>query len=107
MSRCQTLLLLASNLTFFFAFPAGVKERNSVPQLTDFDIPTSFWYELKSLTEALMDNVNCELSLSDVCMQTSLIAKRSTPSCPERNTSQIYVAQGQVRQLMTKSLGES
>ncbi|KAE8291344.1 Nucleolar protein 9 Pumilio domain-containing protein NOP9 [Larimichthys crocea] len=41
----------------------GAKERNIVPQLTDFDIPTSFWYELKSLTETLMDNVN--LSVTD------------------------------------------
>lgn len=44
---------------FFFA---GGKERNAVPQLTDFEIPTSFWYELKSLTEILMDNVNREFS---------------------------------------------
>lgn len=59
-----------SNLHFytsnvpFFAFPAGVKVRNSASQLTDFEIPTSFWYELKSLTEALLDNVNCELLFS-------------------------------------------
>lgn len=45
----------------FFVFSPGAKERNSVAPLTDFDIPTSFWYELKSLTEALMDNVKCEL----------------------------------------------
>ncbi|XP_035527299.1 nucleolar protein 9 [Morone saxatilis] len=41
----------------------GAKERNVVPQLTDFEIPTSFWYELKNLTETLMDNVN--LSVTD------------------------------------------
>uniref|UniRef100_A0A4W6CTD3 PUM-HD domain-containing protein n=1 Tax=Lates calcarifer TaxID=8187 RepID=A0A4W6CTD3_LATCA len=41
----------------------GAKERNVVPQLTDFEIPTSFWYELKSLTETLMENVN--LSVTD------------------------------------------
>ncbi|XP_068558045.1 nucleolar protein 9 isoform X2 [Cebidichthys violaceus] len=41
----------------------GTKERNIAPQLTDFEIPTSFWYELKSLTETLMDNVN--LSVTD------------------------------------------
>ncbi|XP_070830390.1 nucleolar protein 9 [Chaetodon trifascialis] len=41
----------------------GTKERAVVPQLTDFEIPTSFWYELKSLTETLMDNVN--LSVTD------------------------------------------
>lgn len=45
----------------FLVFSPGVKERNSVSPLTDFDIPTSFWYELKSLTEALMDNVKREL----------------------------------------------
>ncbi|GLD54234.1 nucleolar protein 9 [Lates japonicus] len=32
-------------------------------KLTDFEIPTSFWYELKSLTETLMENVN--LSVTD------------------------------------------
>ncbi|KAM4552347.1 nucleolar protein 9 [Odontesthes bonariensis] len=42
---------------------AGAKERSVVPQLTDFEIPTSFWYELKSLTETLMENVN--LSVTD------------------------------------------
>lgn len=41
----------------------GAKERNVPPQLTDFEIPTSFWYELKSLTETLMDSVN--LSVTD------------------------------------------
>uniref|UniRef100_A0A3B5B1L7 NOP9 nucleolar protein n=1 Tax=Stegastes partitus TaxID=144197 RepID=A0A3B5B1L7_9TELE len=41
----------------------GAKERNTAPQLTDFEIPTSFWYELKSLTETLMENVN--LSVTD------------------------------------------
>ncbi|XP_045908988.1 nucleolar protein 9 isoform X1 [Micropterus dolomieu] len=41
----------------------GAKERNIPPQLTDFEIPTSFWYELKSLTETLMDNIN--LSVTD------------------------------------------
>ncbi|XP_034559509.1 nucleolar protein 9 isoform X2 [Notolabrus celidotus] len=41
----------------------GSKERNVAPQLTDFEIPTSFWYELKSLTETLMENIN--LSVTD------------------------------------------
>uniref|UniRef100_A0A3Q4HLZ8 Nucleolar protein 9-like n=1 Tax=Neolamprologus brichardi TaxID=32507 RepID=A0A3Q4HLZ8_NEOBR len=37
----------------------GGKERSIPPQLTDFEIPTSFWYELKDLTETLMENINC------------------------------------------------
>ncbi|XP_035490969.1 nucleolar protein 9 [Scophthalmus maximus] len=41
----------------------GAKERSAAPQLTDFEIPTSFWYELKSLTETLMGNIN--LSVTD------------------------------------------
>ncbi|KAF3698948.1 Nucleolar protein 9 [Channa argus] len=41
----------------------GGKERIVASQLTDFEIPTSFWYELKSLTEALMENIN--LSVTD------------------------------------------
>ena len=49
-------------LSFFFSFLSGAKERNIAPQLTDFEIPTSFWYELKSLTETMMENVNCESS---------------------------------------------
>lgn len=41
----------------------AAKERHVPPQLTDFDIPTSFWYELKELTESLKANVN--LSVTD------------------------------------------
>lgn len=41
----------------------GVKDRSAAPQLTDFEIPTSFWYEMKNLTETLMENVN--LSVAD------------------------------------------
>ncbi|KAG7525833.1 nucleolar protein 9 [Solea senegalensis] len=41
----------------------GARDRSAAPQLTDFEIPTSFWYELKSLTETLMENVN--LSVTD------------------------------------------
>ncbi|XP_061587229.1 nucleolar protein 9 [Cololabis saira] len=41
----------------------GAKERNVAPQLTDFEIPTSFWYEMKSLTETLMENI--KLSVAD------------------------------------------
>lgn len=36
----------------------GAKERHAKVPLTDFEIPTSFWYELKNLTDTLMDNVN-------------------------------------------------
>ncbi|XP_017276289.1 nucleolar protein 9 isoform X2 [Kryptolebias marmoratus] len=41
----------------------GGKDRRCAPPLTDFEIPTSFWYELKSLTETLMENIN--LSVTD------------------------------------------
>ncbi|XP_043990346.1 nucleolar protein 9 [Gambusia affinis] len=41
----------------------GAKEHRAAPQLTDFEIPTSFWYELKSLTETLMENIH--LSVTD------------------------------------------
>ncbi|XP_077581365.1 nucleolar protein 9 [Stigmatopora nigra] len=43
----------------------GAKDRNASPQLTDFEIPTTFWYELISLTEALIENV--KLSITDSC----------------------------------------
>lgn len=41
----------------------GAKEHRVAPELTDFEIPTSFWYELKSLTDTLMENIN--LSVTD------------------------------------------
>ncbi|XP_021165925.2 nucleolar protein 9 [Fundulus heteroclitus] len=41
----------------------GAKVQRAAPHLTDFEIPTSFWYELKSLTETLMENIN--LSVTD------------------------------------------
>ncbi|XP_068196989.1 nucleolar protein 9 [Antennarius striatus] len=41
----------------------GGKDRSSAPPLTDFDVPASFWYELRRLTETLMDNVH--LSVTD------------------------------------------
>lgn len=53
---------MSSFFPLLFLFFPGAKERNVAPQLTDFEIPTSFWYELKSLTETLMDNVNRESS---------------------------------------------
>ncbi|KAG7227397.1 hypothetical protein INR49_000402 [Caranx melampygus] len=49
--------------TLLHVMAGCTKERNVAPQLTDFEIPTSFWYELKSLTETLMENVN--LSVTD------------------------------------------
>eukprot|EP00063_Salmo_salar_P072183 XP_014047018.1 PREDICTED: nucleolar protein 9 isoform X2 [Salmo salar] len=36
----------------------GVKDRNVTTQLTYFEAPTSFWWELKTLSTSLMDNVN-------------------------------------------------
>lgn len=60
----------------------GAKERNVAPQLTDFDIPTSFWYELKELTESLMDNVNFGVtdSVSSAVFQTMLtVCHRKRP----------------------------
>ncbi|TNN74467.1 Nucleolar protein 9 [Liparis tanakae] len=41
----------------------GPKGRTVAPQLTDFEIPSSFWYEMKSLTDTLLDNV--KLSVTD------------------------------------------
>ncbi|XP_059199762.1 nucleolar protein 9 [Centropristis striata] len=60
----------------------GAKERNAAPQLTDFEIPTSFWYELKSLTETLMDNVNLSVadSVASTVFQTMLtVSHRKRP----------------------------
>ncbi|KAM8849345.1 nucleolar protein 9 isoform 1-T4 [Spinachia spinachia] len=60
----------------------GAKERNIVPQLTDFEVPTSFWYELKSLTEALIHNVNLSVadSVASAVFQTMLtVCHRKRP----------------------------
>lgn len=53
----------AARLFGCFCFDAGGKDGRCAPRLTDFEIPTSFWYELKSLTETLMENVNCKSHL--------------------------------------------
>uniref|UniRef100_A0A1A7YVU7 NOP9 nucleolar protein n=1 Tax=Iconisemion striatum TaxID=60296 RepID=A0A1A7YVU7_9TELE len=60
----------------------GGKERSVAPQLTDFEIPTSFWYELKSLTEALMENVQLSVrdAVASVVFQTVLtVCHRKRP----------------------------
>ncbi|XP_010887294.2 nucleolar protein 9 isoform X2 [Esox lucius] len=36
----------------------GVKDRNVPTQLTYFEVPTSFWWELKHLSTSLMEHVN-------------------------------------------------
>ncbi|XP_072220104.1 nucleolar protein 9 [Leuresthes tenuis] len=61
---------------------AGAKERNIAPQLTDFEIPTSFWYELKSLTETLMENINLSVTdaVASAVFQTMLtVSHRKRP----------------------------
>ncbi|XP_061550153.1 nucleolar protein 9 isoform X2 [Phycodurus eques] len=60
----------------------SAKERNAPPQLTDFEIPTSFWYELKSLTETLMDSVKLSItdSVASAVFQTMLrVCHRKRP----------------------------
>lgn len=44
-------------------FVSGVKDRNVTTQLTYFEAPTSFWWELKTLSTSLMDNVNGKSSV--------------------------------------------
>lgn len=60
----------------------AAKERHVPPQLTDFDIPTSFWYELKDLTEKLMANINLSVtdSVASAVFQTMLtVCNRKRP----------------------------
>ncbi|XP_038156332.1 nucleolar protein 9 [Cyprinodon tularosa] len=60
----------------------GGKEQRAAPQLTDFEIPTSFWYELKSLTETLMENINLSVTdaISSTVFQTMLtVCHRKRP----------------------------
>ncbi|XP_051944732.1 nucleolar protein 9 [Hippocampus zosterae] len=65
----------------------GAKDRNAAPQLTDFEIPTSFWYELKSLTETLMDKVKLSItdSVASAVFQTMLtVCHRKRPKLCKR-----------------------
>uniref|UniRef100_A0A4W4GWU4 PUM-HD domain-containing protein n=1 Tax=Electrophorus electricus TaxID=8005 RepID=A0A4W4GWU4_ELEEL len=39
------------------------KQKKQEPELTDFDAPTSFWWELKYLSDSLMENVNASTVL--------------------------------------------
>lgn len=60
----------------------AAKERHVPPQLTDFDIPTSFWYELKELTENLKANVNLSVTdtIASAVFQTMLtVCHRKRP----------------------------
>ncbi|XP_076018513.1 nucleolar protein 9 [Genypterus blacodes] len=60
----------------------GTKNRNVPPQLTDFEAPTSFWYELKSLTETLMENINSSVTdaVASAVFQTMLtVCHRKRP----------------------------
>lgn len=64
------------------ASPPAAKERHVPPQLTDFDIPTSFWYELKELTENLKANVNLSVTntIASAVFQTMLtVCHRKRP----------------------------
>ncbi|XP_008332431.1 nucleolar protein 9 [Cynoglossus semilaevis] len=73
--------------------PVG-KERNAAPQLTDFEIPTSFWYELKDLTENLMENVNLSITdaVASAVFQTMLtVCHRKRPKL--------------CKQLLTRTMG--
>lgn len=60
----------------------GVKDRSAAPQLTDFEIPTSFWYEMKNLTETLMGNVKLTITdaVASAVFQTMLtVCHRKRP----------------------------
>ncbi|XP_051990029.1 LOW QUALITY PROTEIN: nucleolar protein 9 [Xyrauchen texanus] len=51
------------------------KDRRSQPDITDFEIPTSFWWELKYLSDSLMENVNvCATNASGSAVLQSLLA---------------------------------
>lgn len=43
--------------TIFFL---AKKQKRAEPELTDFEVPTSFWWEFKYLSESLVENVNGE-----------------------------------------------
>ncbi|RVE61649.1 hypothetical protein OJAV_G00172700 [Oryzias javanicus] len=60
----------------------GVKDRNIASQMTDFDIPTSFWYEMGKLAEILMENINFSITdgVASAVFQTMLtVCHRKRP----------------------------
>uniref|UniRef100_A0A3P9H020 PUM-HD domain-containing protein n=1 Tax=Oryzias latipes TaxID=8090 RepID=A0A3P9H020_ORYLA len=60
----------------------GVKDRGVSPQMTDFEIPTSFWYEMGKLTETLMENINLSITdaVASAVFQTMLtVSHRKRP----------------------------
>ncbi|XP_060940478.1 nucleolar protein 9 isoform X1 [Limanda limanda] len=70
----------------------GAKVRGVVPLLTDFEIPTSFWYELKSLTETLMENINLSVTdaVASAVFQTMLtVCHRKRPKLCKQLLKQI------------------
>nr|XP_019968834.1 PREDICTED: nucleolar protein 9 [Paralichthys olivaceus]XP_019968840.1 PREDICTED: nucleolar protein 9 [Paralichthys olivaceus]XP_019968848.1 PREDICTED: nucleolar protein 9 [Paralichthys olivaceus] len=70
----------------------GAKGRGVTPLLTDFEIPTSFWYELKSLTETLMENINLSVTdaVASAVFQTMLtVCHRKRPKLCKQLLKQI------------------
>ncbi|XP_035027232.1 nucleolar protein 9 [Hippoglossus stenolepis] len=70
----------------------GAKVRGVAPLLTDFEIPTSFWYELKSLTETLMENINLSVTdaVASAVFQTMLtVCHRKRPKLCKQLLKQI------------------
>uniref|UniRef100_A0A3P9KCJ6 PUM-HD domain-containing protein n=1 Tax=Oryzias latipes TaxID=8090 RepID=A0A3P9KCJ6_ORYLA len=60
----------------------GVKDRGVSPHMTDFEIPTSFWYEMGKLTETLMENINLSITdaVASAVFQTMLtVSHRKRP----------------------------
>lgn len=58
------------------------KQKKAEPELTDYEAPTSFWWELKYLSESLIENINvCATNLTaSIVLQTLLtICHRKRP----------------------------
>ncbi|XP_076847503.1 nucleolar protein 9 [Brachyhypopomus gauderio] len=55
--------------------PPAKKQKRQEPEFTDYDAPTSFWWELKYLSDALMENVNvCATHpIASTVLQTLLV----------------------------------
>ncbi|KAK7159932.1 hypothetical protein R3I94_006078 [Phoxinus phoxinus] len=67
------------------------KDKRCEPELVDFEIPTSFWWELKHLADHLMENINVFVSNLTACaaLQTLLaVCHRKRPKlCKKLNKS--------------------
>lgn len=62
--------VLSGSLSPAAAAQTGKKQKKAKAEVHDFEIPVSFWWELKHLSERLMENIN--VCVTDACASAAL-----------------------------------